>query len=157
MEDQPVASKTPIERVAGLIRHYLRSAEVTDFIEPADPTPQLPEFDLDPRFYTPVKIKRAVRPFAADQPGVPTFRDAILEGIRELRGVMRDYNLRPRDCKGYIPEGADEPCALVYFRLDGYVLAALAVPPEVDWFRGPEKTFWDLILAVNVDDEAMPP
>jgi hypothetical protein len=150
------ATTTPRERVAGMIREALRSAEVTDLIEPADPAPPHPEFDADPRFYTALKVVQPTRPFAPERPGEPTFRDVVLEGIRQVRKLLADGKLGPRDCKAYLLQDYEAGAAIVYARIEGFVLAVLAT---CDYEDGVEQlvpgAYWDLIVAVNVDDEAI--
>jgi hypothetical protein len=147
---------TARDRVAGMIREVLRSAEVTDLIEPADPSPPHPEFDADPRFYTALKVVQPTRPFAPERPGEPTFRDHILDAIRRARKLLADGNLGPRDCKAYLPLDYEAGAAIVYARIEGIVLAVMAT---CDYDDGVEQlvpgAYWDLIVAVNVDDEAI--
>jgi hypothetical protein len=139
-----------------MIREALRSAEVTDLIEPADPSPPHPEFDLDPRFYTAIKVVQPTRPFAPERPGEPTFRDVVLDGIRRARMLLADANLAPHDCKAYLPEDYEAEAVIVYARIEGFVLAILAT---CDYDDGVEQlvpgAYWDLIVALNVDDEVI--
>ena len=148
------ATTTPRERVAGIIREALRSAEVTDLIEPADPAPPHPEFDVDERFYTPLQIVRACQPFAPERPGEPTFRDAVLDGVRDLRGMLARYNLGARDCKAYLPRDYEADAAVVYARIEGIVLAVVASCDYDDDPLAP-GSYWDVFAAVNVDDEVI--
>ena len=154
--ETPSETLTPRRRVEAKIREALASAEVTDLIEPQDPAPAHPEWDFDERFYTPLQVVRACWPFAPERPGVPTLRDGLLESIRRLREAIRNNGLKPADCKAYLPAEHEADAALVYFRLDGYVLAALgqAAPAEV---LDAGIAAWNLTLAVNVADEAIPP
>jgi hypothetical protein len=153
--ESPAQTQSPREWVAAMIRDSLRSAEVTDLIEPEDPAPPHPEWDFDPRFFTPLQAVRGTWPFREEKPGVPTFRDSLLHTIREIRRTLQRHGITPRDCKAYLPAAHERDAAIVYFRLDGFVFAAQCgcsldqAPDHLD-------SIWDLTLSTNVADEALP-
>jgi hypothetical protein len=146
--------ETSRQRVAALLRESLLSAEVKDLIEPEDPAPPHPEFDLDQRFYSPLCFVRAVMPFAPERPGIPTFRDILLDCVRNIRDVMRRRGIEARDCKAYLPTEDEAGAALLYFRIDGTVFAAVALAGPGEEGDQPDS-IWDLTVATNVDDEAI--
>jgi hypothetical protein len=145
---------TPRDRVAVMLHDHLRSIEITDLIEPADPAPRGPEFDVDQRFYTPVHVIRATRPFSSDESGTLTLREGLIMSIADLRRTLRDQGVQATDCKAYLPERDEERGAIVYFRLGGIVYTAIARLALGDAGDRPDS-IWDLILAVNVETEAL--
>jgi hypothetical protein len=144
----------PRDRVAAMIREILRSAEVTDLIDPDDPAPGHAEFDMDPRFYTPLSVVRAIAPFCPELPGLPGLREAVLDGIRDIRGLMQRKDLAGVDCRAYMPTPEEARGAVVYFRIAPFVFTALAVPGPGE--AGDQAdSIWDLSITINVDDEAV--
>jgi hypothetical protein len=157
MDQTTIVAIPPTERVAAMIREYLRSAEVTDVFGPDEATGRA-AFDFDERFYTPLEIRRACRPFDPELPGVPSFRDVLLDGVRDLRRIIDERRLTPQDLKAYLPRAGEPLGALVYFRPDRIVFAARAVPVPLPGDEVGDGTGmpWQLTVAVSVDDEAWP-
>jgi hypothetical protein len=90
----------------------------------------------------------------ARAPGEPTFRDVVLDSIRDLRGLLARYNLGPRECKAYLLRDYEADAAVIYARIEGIVLAVVA---SCDYDDDPLAvgSYWDVFAAVNVDEEAI--
>jgi hypothetical protein len=131
-----------------MIRDVLLSAEV----QLAEPPPLGPPDLEDPRWYTPVAVRRLVRPFAPGGPRGPALRIALLDAIRDLRAKMAELKLQGRDRRPYRPVASDDR-AVVHFAIGVFPLCAWC-SYEGDDPRAMDA-WWELNVTILVDDDLL--
>jgi hypothetical protein len=151
-DDDIESTTSPADRVAQAIRQVLEEAGVKLQSWPP-PAPEAIE-ELR-RFYTPLAVRRLVRPFGGD---AEALRTAVLDSIRYIRAKVEELIRRDKTCwsllRPYRPVAG--PTRAVVHCLTQFPMCVLAIADDSQG-QDPEApgTWWKLTVVIMVENDAL--